>query len=252
MWLWSFQWCVLFVYKHLRNALQSSCFQTVNKYPESTWFRSGSSEGGSMGCLAENFGLPAHQDTLLSSGILLKYHILALRVPLLPLGAQRICLGWGMELPEGSWQHSEALKGNQNPKSKSKIRITISTTLYYRTSSISLEIHWSHGSSVLVRFLAFLFFCTYLKWTLHLEFAWFSERIKPEEVSQSHWVFSPLYEYWGQVKWFQCFNFLTGTHLLGSPVRDLELWELHVAGSYMAGDASVYQESLQLPAPTFC
>lgn len=94
--------CLLFVYKHLRNALHSSYFQPVNKCPESTWFRSGSSEGGSMGCLTKSSCLPAQQDTLLSCGVLLKYQILALRVSLLPLGAQRTCLGWGMELPEGS------------------------------------------------------------------------------------------------------------------------------------------------------
>lgn len=179
--------CLLFVYKHLDNALHSSCFQTVNKCPESTWFTSDSSEGRSMGCLAESSCLPAHHDTLLSSGILLKYHVLALSVSLLPLWAQRICLGWGMELPEGSWQHSEALKGNQNPKSKSKIHVTIS--IHYLVLQNfqyfigNLLIPWvqclGHIELLIIRFLAFFLFCfnTYLKWTLHLEFAWFSERI---------------------------------------------------------------------------
>lgn len=55
-----------------------------------------------MGCLTKSSCLPAQQDTLLSCGVFLKYQILALRVSLLPLGAQRTCLGWGMELPEGS------------------------------------------------------------------------------------------------------------------------------------------------------
>lgn len=45
-------------------------------------------------------------------------------------------------------------------------------------------------------------------------------------LSQSHWLFFPLYEYWGEVKWFQLTHFLTGTNLLGSPVGDLELWDL--------------------------
>lgn len=66
------------------------------------------------------------QDTLLSDAVLLKYQILALTVFLLPLGAQRTCLGWGMELPEGSSQHSNALK----EQCKSKICVSISTTLY--------------------------------------------------------------------------------------------------------------------------
>lgn len=74
----------MFVYKHLHNALHSSCFQTVNKYPDSMWFRSDSSEGGCMDCLTKSSCPPAQQDTLLSSGILLKYQILALRVSLLP------------------------------------------------------------------------------------------------------------------------------------------------------------------------
>lgn len=45
------------------------------------------------------------QDTLLSNAVLLKYQILARTVSLLCLRAQRTCLGWGMELPEGSLQH---------------------------------------------------------------------------------------------------------------------------------------------------
>lgn len=89
--------CLLFAYKHLHDDLHSSCFQTVNKYPGSTWFRSDGSEGVSMGCLTKSSCLPAQQDTLLSSSILLKYQVLAFRVSLLPLGAQGTSLGWCME-----------------------------------------------------------------------------------------------------------------------------------------------------------
>lgn len=35
---------------------------------------------------------------------------------------------------------------------------------------------------------------------------------------------------WGEGKWFQFTDFLTGTHLLGSPVGHLELWDLHALG----------------------
>lgn len=110
----------MFVYKHLRNALHSAYFQNVNKYPGSTWFGSGESERESVTYLAMSSCLPVQRDTLLSSAVLLKYQILALALSLLPLGAQKTCLGWGME------QHSKALEGQCKPK----ICVTISTALY--------------------------------------------------------------------------------------------------------------------------
>lgn len=53
-----------------------------------------------MGCLTKNSCLPAQQDTLLSSGILLKYQVMALRASLLPLGAQKDLSWMGYELLE--------------------------------------------------------------------------------------------------------------------------------------------------------
>lgn len=100
----------MFVYKHLCNALHSTYFQNVNKYPGSTWFGSGESELESVTYLAMSSCLPVQRDTLLSSAVLLKYQILALALSLLPREHKRRIL-------DGPWSSTQKhWRDSANPK----------------------------------------------------------------------------------------------------------------------------------------